>query len=806
MTDPPAEPVSIRPLQPMAGEGEGAPTAVRHIPPPNWIGRPISRAMEKTPDAAAWLAYLPAVVAAAAFLWFCTMVGAVSEGAVLTWTRPWIGDLGIETTFLVDGLGLMFALLVTGIGALIFLYAAGYFAGDPRRARILTLLSLFAISMLGLVLADDVVTLFLFWEGTTITSFLLVGFDYQKAYSRRAALQALLVTGLGGLALLGGLVVLGEAMGTYRLSEWNAVPDAVKASGVYGWVLPLVLLGAFTKSAQFPFHFWLPGAMAAPTPVSAYLHSATMVKAGVYLLMRLTPSMGGTEAWFWILTVFGAATMLIGSIWALRQSDLKQMLAHTTVMGLGTLVMFLGGGTEKAVIGASLFLVVHALYKASLFLMVGCLDKKAGTREMDQLAGLSKAMPITAAAAALSALSMAGMFPFIGFLGKEVMYEGAFKIVTEPVLVTGAAYLANAMMVAVALIVAVGPFHFRAQRSPKDNPADPSWALLAGPVVLAVLGLAMGLFAPLTGDLLVIPIASAILGRPVDYHLYLWHGVNNAFLLSLATFFLGYLFWRGGREFRKGLSTAEKKGLISADDLYDRVLEGVERIAKKITGGLQNGSLPFYMRGTFAAFAAVIWGTVALSDGGRAMPQPDIPLVNYATLGVIMVGAVVTILTRSRLTAICALGAVGTGISIIFVLYGAIDVAMTQLMIEILVVVFLAIALLRLPRTPDRQGFRVGDAGIAAMLGLGTTIVLISVLATPLDMQLTEFFEAKSAPEAFGRNIVNVILVDFRALDTMGEIAVIAIAAIGAVAALTAGRRLSFGPVQDPARDAEDAS
>ncbi|MEL6268099.1 MAG: proton-conducting transporter membrane subunit, partial [Pseudomonadota bacterium] len=372
-----------RPRAAMGGEPSGPGPAALPWPMGGGDGllAPIRGLLGAMPWLPGALAFAPAVISALAFAWFCTLIGPVADGQVVTWSRPWIAPLGIEMSFLIDGLGLVFALLVTGIGALIFLYAAGYFAGDPRRGRILALLVLFAISMLGLVLADDVVTLFLFWEGTTITSFLLVGFDYQKAYARRAALQALLVTGLGGLALLGGMIVLGAEMGTYRLSEWNAAGDVVRALPGYGWILALFLIGAFTKSAQFPFHFWLPGAMAAPTPVSAYLHSATMVKAGVYLLMRMTPSLGGTEAWFWLLTVFGATTMLIGAIWALRQTDLKQMLAHTTVMGLGTLVMFLGGGTEKAVLGASLFLVVHALYKASLFLMVGCLDKKAGTRE-----------------------------------------------------------------------------------------------------------------------------------------------------------------------------------------------------------------------------------------------------------------------------------------------------------------------------------------------------------------------------------------------------------------------------------------
>ena len=526
--------------------------------------------------------------------------------------------------------------------------------------------------------------------------------------------------------------------------------------------------------------------MAAPTPVSAYLHSATMVKAGVYLLMRMTPALGGTEAWFWILGLFGAVTMLVGSVWALRQTDLKLMLAHTTVMGLGTLVMFLGGGTEKAVVGACLFLIVHALYKASLFLMVGCLDKKAGTREVDALGGLGAAMPITATMAALAALSMAGMVPFVGFLGKEVLYEGAIGVANEPVLITGAALMANAMMVAVAALVAISPFHFGPRLSPKPA-SDPPWTLWFGPALLAGLGLVLGMMPGLLGDAMIAPIASAVLGRPVDLHLYLWHGISVPLLLSLATFGLGALFFIGARAVRTGLSSAEASGLSSADEIYDKVLLGVEGAARWITRGVQNGSLSFYMRCTFAALALVLWGAVGMSEGPRPPIALDLPIFNFTTLIIICVATAVVILTRSRLLAICALGAVGTGISVIFVLYGAIDVAMTQLMIEILVVVFLAIALLRLPRTPERRGFRVGDAGIAAALGLGVTIILFSVLGTDLDLRLTEFFEANSAPAAYGRNIVNVILVDFRALDTMGEIAVIVIAAIAAVVALTSG-------------------
>ncbi|MEM8821797.1 MAG: hydrogen gas-evolving membrane-bound hydrogenase subunit E [Pseudomonadota bacterium] len=750
---------------------------------------PVRTLLEKNPQFSTWLLYAPSVVALLSFLFFLTFLPGVVGGRIFAASWPWISALDIAFAFRIDGLGLVFALLITGIGSLVFLYTAGYFRTDPRVGRLLTLLFLFGVSMVGLVLADDIVTLFLFWEGTTVTSFLLVGFDYQKPNSRRSALQALLVTGMGGLALLGALILLGDFAGSYLISDINGQGDALRDSALYAPVLLLVLLAAFTKSAQFPFHFWLPGAMAAPTPVSAYLHSATMVKAGVYLLMRFTPALGGTEAWFWILTLFGATTMLIGAIWALRQTDLKLMLAHTTVMGLGTLVMFLGGGTEKAVIGAALFLVVHALYKASLFLMVGCLDKKAGTREVDALGGLAKAMPITMWMAALAALSMAGVMPFVGFLGKEVMYEGALKVATEPVLVTGAALAANAMMVAVGGLVAFKPFHRGPQLSPKPA-ADPPWEMWSGPMILAVLGLLFGLGAGPLGWGIVGPVASSILGRDIgDPHLALWHGFNAALLLSLCTFALGALFYLNARAIRVGLAGAEQDSLRSADRTYDEVLAGLQRFCSGVMARVQTGALEGYMRITFIALAVVLWGAVASSGGNRPTPRFDLPLIDYVTLFMIIVGTLVVVITRSRFMAITALGVVGTGISMIFVLFGAIDVAMTQLMIEILVVIFLAIALLRLPRTPERKGFRVGDAGIAAAVGLGVTIVIISVLGTPLDLQLTEFFEQKSAPEAFGQNIVNVILVDFRALDTLGEIAVIVIASIGAVAALTAGPR-----------------
>jgi multicomponent Na+:H+ antiporter subunit A len=329
---------------------------------------------------------------------------------------------------------------------------------------------LFAISMLGLVLADDAISLFVFWEGTTITSFLLVGFDHEKAKSRAAALQALIVTAMGGLGMLAGLLIMGDIAGTYRLSEMNLLGDVFR-DAMYPAIFALIIFGCFTKSAQWPFQFWLPGAMAAPTPVSAYLHSATMVKAGVYLMARFTPALGGTDLWIWTLAPVGGFTMVLASVWAMRQTDLKLMLAYTTVMGLGAMTMLLGMGSPMAIAAAMTFILVHAFYKAALFLAVGMIDKGAGTREYPELAGLRGAMPLTATVIAVAGLSMAGFAPLFGFIGKELVYKSMDYAPILPVLATGAALAANAMMVACAGMVALRPFLGATRRCPKDRRA-----------------------------------------------------------------------------------------------------------------------------------------------------------------------------------------------------------------------------------------------------------------------------------------------------------------------------------------------
>ncbi|MFO1210941.1 MAG: hydrogen gas-evolving membrane-bound hydrogenase subunit E [Amaricoccus sp.] len=734
-----------------------------------------------TASAAAW-PLVPAVAAAAATLWFASFVPAVARGEIPELVIPWVPSLGIDLAFRLDGLALAFALLICGIGAMVFLYAATYFATDRRRGSLLLTLVAFAVSMLGLVTADDAITLFVFWEATTVTSWLLVGFDHERASARAAALQALLVTGGGGLALLAGLLLMASVAGTFRLSAMNAAGDLLRTSPLYAPIFWLVAAGCFTKSAQFPFQFWLPNAMAAPTPVSAYLHSATMVKAGVFLLARLTPALAGTSLWTAVLVPVGAFTMLLASLWALRQTDLKLMLAYTTVMALGLITMLLGIGTPAAVVAAMTFLLVHAFYKAGLFLSVGMIEKGAGSRDYPAVGGLARAMPLTCTVIALAALSMAGLPPLFGFVGKELVYEATGHAAAWT---TAAAFAANALIFACAGMVALRPF-LGPRRSPRDNPADPAWGLALGPAVLAALGLLCGLLPALI-EPLVAPMTLAVTDTPMEGHLALWHGLGLPFLLSLATFAAGALLYLALDPIRDALADAEPR-LPRTEAWYDALLAAVFAASRRLTAALQNGRMTSYLRATFAALALLLAAALALGRGAWPALALDARLVDWAIVAIVVASIAVVLTTHSRLTAITALGGVGAGIAIVFVLYGAIDVAMTQLFVEILVVVFLAIAMVRLPPS-GAIPFRPANAAVAILLGVTVTLAVLAVLATPLDTYLTAFFEAKSYPEAHGRNVVNVILVDFRGFDTMGEISVIVVAGIAAIAALKAGRR-----------------
>lgn len=724
------------------------------------------------------------------FAWFAALVPAVSRGEAQHWEVAWLPQLGISLGFHVDGLALLFALLITGIGSFILLYAAEYMRGMPQLGRFTAFLTAFMLSMLGLVLSDNLISLFVFWELTTLTSFLLIGYAHEDPTARRSALQSLLVTGAGALAMLAGFVLLGEVAGTSSLRSMLASPSGVTDHAHYPAILALVLLGAFTKSAQVPFHFWLPNAMAAPTPVSAYLHSATMVKAGVFLLARLNPVLGGTDAWTVTLTAVGAVTAVYSAAVALTRRDIKQVLAYTTVMALGVCVMFIGlpaapgsAEPEAALLAAVGFIFAHALYKAALFMVAGTIDHATGTRDLEALGGLHKALPWTLAGATLAGLSMAGMWPTIGFATKELLYSSALGSPSGAL--AGASIFAASLMIAVAaLVLLLVPFAGTA-RSYRKVPHEASWALRIGPLFLGCCGLLAGLFPGPVFHYLLAPAAAAASGHQLHFEASVWHGFSLPLALSLATLTLAaLLFWKRSW-WLGGLRRAAACLPWTGDRAYDAAMSGLASIAGWQTRLLQGGVQRRYLLIVFATLGAVLAGTIWIKDA-LALPAawPQVSFVEWALALLIAGAALVTIWAKSRLLAICALGVVGTGTALVFLMHGAADVAMTQLMVETLLVVIVAMVLLKLPdfRGELRQsGFgQWRDGAVAATVGISVTLVLLAVGTQPSARPLTEHFAQNAGPQGFGQNVVNVILVDFRALDTLGEITVLATAAVAA--------------------------
>ncbi|WP_420102249.1 hydrogen gas-evolving membrane-bound hydrogenase subunit E, partial [Bosea sp. (in: a-proteobacteria)] len=616
-----------------------------------------------------------------------------------------------------------------------------------------------------------------FWELTSITSFLLIGFDHAREASRRAALQALIVTGGGGLFLLAGLLLLWDVTDVTQFSLLMSFGPEVRASPFYLAILFLMLGGAFTKSAQFPFHFWLPNAMEAPTPVSAYLHSATMVKAGVYLLMRLTPVMGATPAWETILPAIGGLTLLVGAVLAIRQTDLKLMLAYTTVASLGLLVMLTGFGSEHAIAAAALYLVAHSLFKGALFMVAGLIDHETGTRDVTKLGGLRRAMPITFLAALLAALSMGGLPPFFGFLAKEEIYAALAGGNARAIAFTTAAVLGNALMFAVAFAVALKPFLGTAVATPKRAHEGPA-LLWIGPLLLAVKGLAIGVFSGLAHMLLTSPLASAIAGTPQTITISAVPHMGIALYLSLLTVAIGVFVFLKLDAARAAADRLIEDIGWGPDRGFDQAMRGLVRVSTRVTRLTQPGLMEIYMTATFVVVALALLVPPALyGEWPRAPVWPaDMPFHELAVMALAALGIVAVLMASNRLTAIVALGIQGFCVAMLFLLFGAPDLAFTQFMIETLSVVILALAMTRLKLTPrDHRPLRekIPDAVIAIACGFGFALYLQRVTQGRFDSALTDFFNLYSKTIAHGANVVNVIIVDFRGTDTLGEIAVV---------------------------------
>jgi multicomponent Na+:H+ antiporter subunit A len=731
-----------------------------------------------------WAGWVVALVPLALTIGFASLIGPVAGGSVPMVNVAWVPSLGVNFALQIDGLALLFALLISGVGTLVFVYAGAYLAGHPHLPRFYLFLTLFMVSMLGLVLADNLLLVFVFWELTSLTSFLLIGFDYERPAARAAALQSLLVTGAGELAMLAGLVMLGAIGGTFQVSELLTRGDAIGADALYPAILLLVFAGAFTKSAQVPFHFWLPNAMEAPTPVSAYLHSATMVKAGVYLLARLSPILGGTMAWELIVVTVGVVTMVVGAWLAIRHTDLKRILAYSTLSALGTLVMLIGLGTDAAISAAMAYVLGHALYKGALFMVAGAIDHETGTRDVEVLGGLRRAMPIAAAAGGLAALSMIGLPPLFGFISKELTYEATLGEASGLVLV-GIAVAVNVLLAAAAGIAGIGPFVGPMRALPK-RPHEAPVALWIGAAVLAVVGLLIGIGPGLVEPLLSAAAAS-VLGRATPVSLSLWHGFNAVLALSILTLAGAAVAYGIRGVLRRAAARADLGPRWGPARGYDLVLEGVDWFARVQTRALQNGSLPRYL----SSILLTTLGLVGFSLFYRgqhvwAVHPPEVAAYEVGIALLILVAALVTVTTTSRMGAVAALGVVGYGVSLIYLMFGAPDLAMTQILIETLTVILFVLVFSFLPGfTMFSSGpARVRDAVVALAAGaLMTTLVLVASVMR-FDPAIPDFYAEHSLPDGHGRNIVNVILVDFRALDTLGEITVFAIAAVGVYALL----------------------
>lgn len=716
-----------------------------------------------------------------------------TPGEAARWAHDWAPSLGVRLSFYADGLSRLFLLVITAIGTFIVWYASGYLQGDPRLGRFYCYLFGFMGAMLGLVSADNLVLLFVFWELTSITSYLLIGYSCEAESSRRAALQALLVTGGGGLAMLAGILLLGLHAGTLEISELLARPRGELAGlAAFPWIFGLLLAGAFTKSAQFPFHFWLPNAMEAPAPVSAFLHSATMVKAGVFLLARLHPCLAPSPWWSAVVAPVGAATMLVGVWLALGQRDLKKILAYTTVAVLGILTLLLGLGTPLAVKACMTFLLAHALYKAALFMASGTVDHETGSRDANALGGLAAKMPWTAAAAMLAALSMAGLPFFLGFVSKEYFYKALLEAPGVPGLWEALGVAASAGLVALAGVAGLKPFLGMPLPTPKSAHEGP-WVMWLGPLLLGLASLKLGFFPGAAADALISTAAAGVLGDGgFRAELKLWHGFSTALGLSVLTLALGILaYFTAAPRLRAPATIYAALAQAGPERTYFALLEGMQGFARWQTRLLQNGYLRNYLL-TVGLFTALLLAPMLL----RGLLQGVLwDLSRFAPLSPLGVaacvlaagGAGLACMARSRFAGIMSLGVVGLAVAVLFYLFSAPDLAMTQILVETLALVLLVLAFRNLPLLKEysRPATRLRDALLACAFGLlMATLVFATLHFRDPQPPISQFMGENSLPLAKGRNVVNVILVDFRALDTLGEITVLGIAALGVLAML----------------------
>ncbi|MGZ9814494.1 Na+/H+ antiporter subunit A [Peribacillus simplex] len=744
------------------------------------------------------------------FTYFSRFISLTKQGDNIMERATWIPSLGIHVDFYVDGLGLLFALLITGIGSLVVLYSIFYLSKEKERLnQFYVFLLLFMGAMLGVVLSDNLIVLYSFWEFTSLSSFLLIGYWNERERSRYGAQKSLLITVFGGLSMLGGIILLSIMGNTFSIRELIAQSGELMDHSLFIPALWLVLLGAFTKSAQFPFHIWLPDAMEAPTPVSAYLHSATMVKAGIYLVARLSPVFAESGLWFWLVSTTGLITLFWGSFSAIKQTDLKGILAFSTISQLGLIMSLLGLGAAAlhyealgeniylaATVAAVFHLINHATFKGSLFMVAGIIDHETGTRDIRKLGGLMQLMPITFTVAVIGAFSMAGLPPFNGFLSKEmflasmvnVLELNIFNMETWGVLFPVVAWVASVFTFIYSMIVVLKPFTGKLQlQLLEKKPHEAPIGMLLSPIILASLVIVFGIFPNLLSSSIIKPavagIQPSLVGPDFHVHIAFWHGFNTEVWMTVGIIAFGILLYKTLPKWQKITQWIPES--ISLNALYDNGVRGLERSASSVMKVLMTGSIRTYLLSIFLFFILSLGFTLYWKDAFK------LDTVNFAPIGIyelvlaaiIVIGSIAILFARSRLTSIIILGAVGYTISLFFVLLRAPDLALTQLVIETISVALFLLCFFHLPlmasRKEERMKFKLNNALISIGVGVIVTLIALSAHSNKLFDSISNYYLENAYKEAGGKNVVNVILVDFRGLDTMFEISVLSIAALG---------------------------
>ncbi|RFU70153.1 Na+/H+ antiporter subunit A [Peribacillus saganii] len=743
------------------------------------------------------------------FTYFFRFLSATQNGETVAESFAWIPSLNVSFDVYVDGLGLLFALLITGIGSLVVLYSIFYLQKEKERlGSFYTFLLLFMGAMLGVVLSDNLIVLYTFWEFTSLSSFLLIGYWHHRERSRYGAQKSMLITVLGGLAMLGGFVLLYIMGGTFSIRELIGQADSLFEHPLFTPALLLVLLGAFTKSAQFPFHIWLPDAMEAPTPVSAYLHSATMVKAGIYLVARMSPIFAESGVWLWLIASFGIATLFWGSFSAVKQTDLKGILAFSTVSQLGLIMSLLGVGAAAlhyesigenvymvATVAAVFHLINHATFKGTLFMVVGIIDHETGTRDIRKLGGLMAFMPITFTIAVIGAFSMAGLPPFNGFLSKEMFFTGMVNVLNMDIFNLDAwgilfpvlAWIGSIFTFVYSMIVVFKVFGGKHQPDKLERtPHEAPLGMLISPVILASLVIIFGIFPNLLSGTLIEPAVASIIPSLLDgefhVHIGFWHGFTPELFMTIGVIAIGILLYLTVPRWKKVYYALPEAW--SLNRLYDKTIELAERASIWVTRLFMTGFIRSYLVYIFLFFIISLGFTLYWQDAFKLDTDNTAPIRMYELILaiIIAIGSVAILFVKSRLTSIILLGAVGYTVSLFYVLFRAPDLALTQLIIETISVALFLLCFYHLPKInlkEERMTFKLNNALISLGVGVIIALIALSAHSNKLFDSIASFYLENSYKEAGGKNVVNVILVDFRGLDTMFEITVLGIAAIG---------------------------